>query len=347
LKGLSVLLNLIRTSSLLLVVLLAAAVGLAQEKKQSKKKKEEPVVVASIIKAPAEYNPASWKEYKFDAGRFSLMFPGTPQEEKQKLKAGEHEAVVHTHKVQEMAFYSVMYASEPLPAAQTPEAVRAVLDSLIKQSLAEFEGELLEQKEITLDGHPGRFIMQRLSDGLILRLKFYLVRQRLYQLMVITPSEQSATDDQRRFYAETASKFLDSFKLTPAAAAAQVGDAEIARLEALSSGAVRGETASAPPAPKPRPRAPISGGILNGKAVSKPNPAYPAAAKQAGIKGTVEVAVVVDEEGKVISAEALSGPVELREAAVAAARQARFSQTRLSGQLVKISGRLVYNFGLR
>jgi protein TonB len=65
------------------------------------------------------------------------------------------------------------------------------------------------------------------------------------------------------------------------------------------------------------------------------------------VEGLVTVAVVIDEEGRVSAAEAVSGPESLREAAVAAARKARFSPTRLSGQPVKISGRLVYNFVLR
>ncbi|MCM3869379.1 MAG: hypothetical protein ND895_01610, partial [Pyrinomonadaceae bacterium] len=41
-----------------------------------------------------------------------------------------------------------------------------------------------------------------------------------------------------------------------------------------------------PPAPTP-PRAPISGGVLNGKAISLPKPAYPPIARQAHASGTV------------------------------------------------------------
>jgi TonB family protein len=90
----------------------------------------------------------------------------------------------------------------------------------------------------------------------------------------------------------------------------------------------------------------VSGGVLNGKAVSKPAPAYPAIAKAAGAEGTVTVQILVDEEGNVISASAVSGHPLLQAAAVAAARQARFSPTRLSGQPVKVSGVVTYNFVL-
>src|SRR6476659_5299406 len=57
-----------------------------------------------------------------------------------------------------------------------------------------------------------------------------------------------------------------------------------------------------PPEPKPAPRAPISGGVLNGKAISLPKPGYPAIAKAAHASGTVVVQVVIDENGSVISA---------------------------------------------
>ena len=100
------------------------------------------------------------------------------------------------------------------------------------------------------------------------------------------------------------------------------------------------------PAPTPAPKTVISGGVLNGKAVSKPLPAYPPVAKAASAQGTVTVQVVVDERGRVTSAQAVSGNPLLQQAAVAAARQAQFSPTLLSGQPVRVSGVITYNFDL-
>jgi protein TonB len=100
-----------------------------------------------------------------------------------------------------------------------------------------------------------------------------------------------------------------------------------------------------PPPPKPTPpRAPISGGVLNGKAISLPKPAYPPIARQAHASGTVVVQVTIDENGNVISAAAVSGHPLLRAVAAAAARGARFSPTKLSGQPVKVTGVITYNF---
>jgi protein TonB len=100
-----------------------------------------------------------------------------------------------------------------------------------------------------------------------------------------------------------------------------------------------------PEAPKPTPpRAPISGGVLNGKAISLPKPAYPPIARAAHASGTVVVQVTIDENGSVIAAHAVSGHPLLQGAAVGAARQARFSPTKLSGQPVKVTGVIQYNF---
>lgn len=102
-----------------------------------------------------------------------------------------------------------------------------------------------------------------------------------------------------------------------------------------------------PPAPPKKPPAVVSGGVLNGKAISLPKPPYPAIARTARASGTVTVQVTIDENGNVVSASAVSGHPLLRAAAVQAARQARFSPTKLSGQPVKVSGVINYNFGLQ
>lgn len=96
---------------------------------------------------------------------------------------------------------------------------------------------------------------------------------------------------------------------------------------------------------KPIPK-PILGGVVNGKATSLPKPAYPEDARLAKFSGVVKVKVLIDETGKVISAEAIEGleNVSLRQSAEAAAMLATFSPTRLSGEPVKVSGVIVYNF---
>jgi protein TonB len=86
--------------------------------------------------------------------------------------------------------------------------------------------------------------------------------------------------------------------------------------------------------------------VLNGSAINLPKPSYPESAKSVRAQGLVVVEVVIDTNGKVISARAVSGPSVLQQAAVQAAQQARFSPTTLSGQPVRVAGTINYNFAL-
>ncbi len=97
------------------------------------------------------------------------------------------------------------------------------------------------------------------------------------------------------------------------------------------------------PSPTAKPRPPVSGGVLNDKAISLPKPAYPPMAATRA-SGTVVVQVLIDEDGNVVSANPVSGHPLLHGAAVRAARRARFSPTLISGERVKVSGVIHYDF---
>ncbi|HEX7771961.1 MAG TPA: energy transducer TonB, partial [Pyrinomonadaceae bacterium] len=88
-------------------------------------------------------------------------------------------------------------------------------------------------------------------------------------------------------------------------------------------------------------KGPIAGGMLNAKAIYLPLPYVPPNEPP----GVVLVQVLVDEQGTVVDARAVSGPQNLHQAAVNAARLARFNPTLLMGEPVKVSGTLSYNFG--
>jgi TonB family protein len=116
--------------------------------------------------------------------------------------------------------------------------------------------------------------------------------------------------------------------------------AEMRNVSFASNPKVNIENAPTPPA-KPTQ---VSGGVLNGNAVNLPAPTYPEPARRMRTSGVVEVEVVIDENGKVISAKAVSGPTIFRDSAVQAALRAKFTPSKLSGQPVKVAGKIVYNF---
>jgi TonB family protein len=113
---------------------------------------------------------------------------------------------------------------------------------------------------------------------------------------------------------------------------------------------VKVEIEEAPPervAPPQPPKILKISSVLNGRAVSLPKPIYSKMAQAVRASGMVTVQVLIDETGKVISAQAVSGHPLLQAEAAKAARQARFTPTILGDQPVKVSGVITYNFTLQ
>ena len=88
----------------------------------------------------------------------------------------------------------------------------------------------------------------------------------------------------------------------------------------------------------------VSGGVLNDKALQLPQPDYPAAGRAVKASGEVEVDVVIDEKGNVISAFAAKGHPLLRRSAERAAKRAKFAPTVVDGGVKKVTGILKYTF---
>ncbi len=68
------------------------------------------------------------------------------------------------------------------------------------------------------------------------------------------------------------------------------------------------------------------------KLISSTRPVYPGAARQADIQGSVTVLATIDENGKVVGARALSGPMLLRQAAVDSVKQWKYSPGLVDGK---------------
>jgi len=85
-------------------------------------------------------------------------------------------------------------------------------------------------------------------------------------------------------------------------------------------------------------------GVLNNRTTELPRPSYPVSRKQLDVPVTVKVEVVVDITGRVVSAQAQSGPEALREPAESAARRAVFLPFYVAGRPVKARGLINYTF---
>ena len=89
---------------------------------------------------------------------------------------------------------------------------------------------------------------------------------------------------------------------------------------------------------------PVEVGDLNAKAVSMPKPVLSEEAKRLKASGKVSVKVLVDENGKVVTATALNNVAVLREIAEEAARQTVFNPLTIDGITVRFTGILTFDF---
>lgn len=88
----------------------------------------------------------------------------------------------------------------------------------------------------------------------------------------------------------------------------------------------------------------IEGDVETGRALALPKPAYPRIARAAHVSGQVTVQLLIDVDGTVMEAVAVSGHPLLQGVSVQAAKDSRFSPTKVDGKAVKVTGIIRYDF---
>jgi TonB family protein len=108
-------------------------------------------------------------------------------------------------------------------------------------------------------------------------------------------------------------------------------------------------TVSTPPPPnngKIGEKHPISSILLESKLIHKVIPIYPELARRIRVQGTVTLMATIDEEGNVADLKVLNGHILLKDAAVAAVIQWKYSPTILNGEPVQVQAAVSVIFRL-
>ena len=101
-----------------------------------------------------------------------------------------------------------------------------------------------------------------------------------------------------------------------------------------------------PPPPKKEPPQRVGGDVLSARLIRQPAPVYPPMARTAKVSGVVVLEVQVDEDGNVTEVKPVSGPALLRQAAMDAVRQWKYSPTLLNGEPIPVVAEVRVNFSL-
>lgn len=192
--------------------------------------------------------------------------------------------------------------------------------------ITELKGELISDDSVSIDNSAGRLLKISVPKRGIAKALILVTATRLYEVSVI-PEKPDVPEDE----IESESKrFLESFRLTSIDHSAEGEvDAYLRSHPELAQRAI--ETGD-------------SKGLLNGKALRLPPPEFPLIARGVHASGSVTVRIIIDEEGKVIAAQAVGGHPLLVSTAEQAARKALFTPTLEQGKPVKVLGKVRYNF---
>lgn len=286
-----------------------------------------------------EQTPVSSETFTSAEGNFTVSLPAKPAQQFTQPIEGNESVILHMFAWEiSLVQYSIGYLDMAIDLEE-PTFSKTLLDQLRDGEVKKENGKLLAEKEVELDGHVGREFKIEAADGLFID-RIYLVKKRVYILSVFIPAAKQSQEP-------ATSIVLNSFKLATSNVETL---GEVDRLlkelkvknekvlsgckdEAKCSPLLIGDNATAGAAE-----------VKNGKVINMPQPAYPPIARAAHAAGTVQIQVVIDESGKVIAAQALSGHPLLQAAALKAARGLLVTPSFLDGKPVKVVGVVNYNF---
>jgi predicted small lipoprotein YifL len=138
--------------------------------------------------------PEDWQEYVSENGNFSVMFPSG------ELREEEGRDLNMVGIDMDDAGYVVMYGDVPGADMLKPEAV---FDLTQEGMLQDGESELVSSEDIMLGDYPGRQIRIDGKTGdkqATFNTRVYIVEGRLYQVMVVMPTDKLAMEDIEAFW---------------------------------------------------------------------------------------------------------------------------------------------------
>ena len=164
-----------------------------------------------IVMIPVSVHAQEWQKYTNKEGQFSVNMPTQPQLQSftQPIVGGKMAYNFYISELEngdQVFMISRNDYPEKNVASTDPQVL---LDACVKGAVKSRQGKLITEEKVNLKGHPGRKIsFSGKADGmdLIVWHECYLVKNRLYQVMVMSKKENPPVE-------KTRDRFFDSFEL--------------------------------------------------------------------------------------------------------------------------------------
>lgn len=158
-----------------------------------------------VLAVPADKDDSAGKPFTSTKGGFSTTFPaGATAPKERDLSRGAVKAVQVSCLLPDktaMQVTAITYPADSLKGQTDEQRLDAMRDRLALS----FRSKAEDEKKIKLDGNPGLIFTLTLARGGLGRIKLLMVKDRLYQIMVLGPKKTVMSKD--------TDQFLDSFKL--------------------------------------------------------------------------------------------------------------------------------------
>jgi len=149
-----------------------------------------------------------WKEFSPEGGGFRVKMPGAPSKTTRTIETPSGDVKMTYYAIErEKTVFMVMRSD--LPPDTVAKDPKKVLDEARDNGVRNSGGTLREEKEIKLDGKPGREMLldlppSKVKGGGIYRSRVYLIGRTHFQVMTMAPkSRENAVETKA---------FLDSFR---------------------------------------------------------------------------------------------------------------------------------------
>ncbi len=158
-----------------------------------------------------DYFPLQWKEYSFAEDNIRFRFPVEPKRQERFVGTGKHVAHLYRHQSFMLFDVSVIFFPDDYDLGSNADVLENAIQGGL-DSVKEFEPKILEQEDSVVDGHPSRFVLVESNHGLILRLKTFTVKNRLYTAMTVTEKGKPHGFNSENDFEVIAMAFLDSVR---------------------------------------------------------------------------------------------------------------------------------------
>jgi hypothetical protein len=160
---------------------------------------------------------SGWKDFSPKGGGFRVTMPGRPEEKTRTVETPKGMVKITYYGIERDGLAFLVMRSD-LPPDAIAGGARKTLDEARDAGVQKSGGTLRQEREIELDGHPGREMVLDLPDsrvrgGGIYRTRIYLVGRTHYQAITLSSKARERPEEMKAF--------LDSFRLTSVGARPQ------------------------------------------------------------------------------------------------------------------------------